>query len=137
MLLIKMDIKKIVEGANKYKDVADLYRAIGISPKEEKGDYVTNFDDEKVFGKRAHYRNMFMDDGAYKEIERGILENREKSAKDARRVQTVQTQWAWYSPVSCGERYEDLKKRIGEINHSVLYIITPEDDMYEPAPELN
>ena len=116
MLLVKFELNDL----EKCKNVADVYRAMGIGVK--KGDpQDLNFNNKEVFGKRAYYANLFINKNTEKKI-KDIL-GREKSLD-----------WFNYAPVSGGDRYEEVENEIGEINESVLYIVTPEDKFYIEDP---
>ena len=117
MLLVKFDLQEL----EKCKTSADIYRTMGVGVLE--GDpQDLNFNNEKVFGKRAFYANLFLNPETSKKISNILHENSKLHG------------WFNYSPVTSGERYDRLVDKIGEINEEVLYIATPEDDLYIEAP---
>jgi len=131
MLLLKFDLGDI----EKCKSVLDVFRMFGIAMNE--GDpQDLKLNNKEVFGERAYYANMFISDETYKRIYEhldtigGHRNNRhgEKFPSDEA------MRWVNYSPVSNGPRYDAVAKIAGEINDSVLYIVTPEDELYEEDP---
>lgn len=131
MLLLKFEL----EDLKKCKSVSDVYRAMGIGINEDDSQDL-NFNNKAVFGKRAYYRNLFVTDRTYNEIH-DILEKvpnykRRSAKKDKIHIHAFQ--WSNYSPMSSGPRYQALESIIGELNDEVLYILTPEDNLYEEDP---
>ena len=113
MLLVKFEL----EDLEKCKTVSDVYRAMGIGIKE--GDpQDLNFSNQEVFGKKAYYANLFLHPDTDSRISKILGE---KSG------------WFNYAPISNGDRYTEVEHEIGDINESVLYIVTPEDEMYEES----
>ena len=117
MLLVKFDLQDL----EKCKTVADVYRTMGIGvTKDDVQDL--NFDNNEVFGKRAFYANLFLNPKTSEKISNILHESSKLHG------------WFNYSPVTGGERYDQLENEIGEINESVLYIATPEDKLYIEDP---
>lgn len=133
MLLLKFNYDDI----EKCKSAEDVYRMFGIGVAEKDDGYTVHMTDEKVFGKRAYYRNMVMSQEAYDavlDVMKKIPNYKGmKNPKD--RLSYAAIEWVNYSPMSSGPRYEQVKELAGgEINRSVLYILTPDDELYEEAP---
>lgn len=124
MLLVKFDL----EDLEKCKTVSDVYRAMGIGVNEDDPQDL-NLYNKEVFGKKAYYKNIFMTESTYNKVT-GIME-----AVDGKKDGKNAFNWFNFGPVTNGSRYEMVKEAIGELNDSVLYIVTPEDDMYEESPE--
>lgn len=116
MLLVKFDLKDL----EKCETVADVYRAMGVGVKE--GDpQDLNFYNKKVFGKKAYYANMFINPETASKV------------KDILGKEKV-LDWFNFAPVCDGDRFTEVENEIGEINESVLYIVTPEDKFYIEDP---
>lgn len=116
MLLVKFEL----EDLEKCKTVSDVYRAMGIGIKE--GDpQDLNFSNQEVFGKKAYYANLFLHPDTDSRISKILGE---KSG------------WFNYAPISNGDRYTEVEHEIGDINESVLYIVTPEDRFYIEDPRV-
>ena len=125
--------------------VGMLYVTMGISPASA-FDNNTKWEDKEVFGKRAYYRNMFMNDADYKLAEESLKKNvlvgrtMEGSEKPEEAMMDSHEQsevfsWAMNSPISFGPKYDKIKERIGgDIPRGVLVIICPGDALYEEAP---
>lgn len=138
MLLLKFN----KEDFKKCKGVVDVFNTMGISRPDDK-DAVkekceVNFADEEVFGKRAYYANTFISNDTYNYIldimkEVPDYQGREKSKN---KLSHAAMQWVNYSPISSGPRFEKIKDMVGEINDSVLYIVTPDDEMYKEDPSV-
>lgn len=126
MLLVKFEL----EDLEKCKTASDVYRAMGIGIKEDDPQDLNLFNKE-VFGKKAYYKNLFITNATYKRI----LEIMEKT--DKKKMNTSSFNWINFAPLSNGSRYEKVKEQIGELNDSVLYIVTPEDEMYEESPSMD
>lgn len=125
MILLKFNL----EDFDDVKNVDDVYRAMGIAIKDtDKGEASIN--DEEVFGTKPYYANMFMDDGTF-----NYIADKMKKLDKESKVSGYAFQWANLAPISNGPRYEKVKELVGEINRTVLYIITPEDELYEECPE--
>ena len=125
--------------------VGNIYAAIGISPASAI-DGKTKWEDKDVFGKRAYYKNMFMNDEDYKAAEEGLKKNvlvgrtlegnekPEETMMDYHERNEVFS-WAMNSPISFGPKYDKIKERLdGDVPRGVLVIVCPGDDLYEEAP---
>lgn len=126
MLLVKFEL----EDLEKCKSVSDVYRTMGIGVKEDDPQDLNLFNKE-VFGKKAYYKNMFITDATYKRV----LDLMEKL--DKKKLGKNSFSWVNFAPLSNGSRYEKVKEQLGDLNDSVLYIVTPEDEMYEESIEIS
>lgn len=131
MLLLKFDLDDI-EKCKTLEDVFEMM-GVGLSDKSEKD---LNINNKEVFGAKAYYANMVMSDATYNRIYEHLkpLGKKWYNRNGGRMPSAAALQWTNYSPISSGPRFEAVKERVGEINDSVLYIITPEDDLYEEEP---
>lgn len=126
MLLVKFEL----EDLEKCKSVPEVYRAMGIGVKKDDPQDL-NLYNKEVFGKKAYYKNMFITDATYKRI----LDLMEKI--DKKKMGKNSFNWINFAPLSNGSRYEKVKEQLGDLNDSVLYIVTPEDEMYEESIEVS
>ena len=113
------------------KTLDDAFEMIGIGLREDSKQDL-NIRNKEVFGKRAYYANMIMNEKTYN----AIYEQLKSQGKKNRMPSADALQWTNYSPISNGPRYEEVEKRAGGISEDVLYIITPEDDLYQEDPNL-
>lgn len=126
MLLLRFN----KEDFKKCKGVVDVFNAMGISRPDDKQAIKDKcevcFSDEKVFGKRAYYANMVMNDETYNYILDIMKEvpNYKGRKNPKNRLSYAAMQWVNYCPLSSGPRYEKVKEEVGEINENVLYLIT-------------
>lgn len=133
MILRRFDLNDI----EKCKTLEDVFTMMGIGLKEDSPEDL-NIRNEKVFGKRAYYANMIMNDNTYNKIYEHLkpLGKKWYNRSGNRMPSPEALQWTNYSPISSGPRYEKVKEVVGEISEDVLYIITPEDSIYEEDPSL-
>lgn len=122
MLLVKFEL----EDLEKCKTVSDVYRAMGIGVRKDDPQDL-NLYNKEVFGRKAYYKNLFITDETYKRVLK-ILE-----AVDGKHSKNKVWNWVNFAPLSNGSRYEKVKEQLGELNDSVLYIVTPEDELYEES----
>lgn len=113
------------------KTLDDAFEMMGIGLKEDSKQDL-NIRNKEVFGKRAYYANMIMNDKTYN----AIYEQLKSQGKKNRMPSADALQWTNYSPISNGPRYEEIEKLAGGISEDILYIITPEDDLYQEDPNL-
>lgn len=112
------------------KTVGDVFRMMGVAVgKDDPQDL--KITDESVFGKKAYYANMVMNDNTYQKIYAHLNKVNDKAGN---RFATEAFQWMNYSPLSSGPKYDKIKEETGAVSEDVLYIITPEDSLYEPEP---
>lgn len=127
------------------RTVSNIYATMGISPASSV-DGETKWEDKTVFGKRAYYKNMFINDEDYKAAEEGLKNNvligrtmegsdkAEETMMDYHERNEVFS-WAMSSPISFGPKYDQIKARLGgDVPRGVLVIVCPDDDLYEEAP---
>lgn len=119
------------------KTLDDAFEMMGIGLREDSKQDL-NIRDKKVFGKRAYYANMIMNDKTYNAIYEQLKPQGKKwyNRSGDRMPSADALQWTNYSPISNGPRYEKVEQMAGGISEDVLYIITPEDDLYEEDPSL-
>lgn len=131
MLLLKFDLDDI----EKCKTLEDVFEMMGVGLKEDSKNDL-NIKNKEVFGEKAYYSNMIMSDATYNRIYEHLkpLGKKWYNRRGERMPSEAALQWTNYSPISSGPRFEAVEERVGEINDSVLYIITPEDDLYEEEP---
>lgn len=141
MILLHFDLDDLGNA----KTVKEVYNAIGIGSTDE---YEVRWDDQEVFGSRSYVMNLFCNDKLYQYVSSLFDGARLVGAdgddilmqnQDAARI----FEWANYSPVSTGPRYEEMLKLLREVTpytdlpENVIAIITPEDEMYIDAPDLS
>ena len=127
MLLRRFDLKDI----ENCKTVKDAFNMMGIAvAKDDKQDL--RIDNKDVFGEKAYYANMVMNDNTYQKIYAQL----NKSKKDNERFAVEAFQWMNYSPLSSGPKYDKIKEETGDVSEDVLYIITPDDSLYEQEPSV-
>jgi hypothetical protein len=133
MLLLKFDLDDI----EKCNSVLDVFRMFGIGVKKDDSQDL-KLDNKEVFGKKAYYANMLLNEATYERIYKRMNELGEKvDNRHGGHLPTANAlQWMNFSPISNGPRYKAVEDEIGEINESVLYIITPEDPFYEEDPNV-
>lgn len=135
MLLLRFNYDDI----GKCRSVEDVFHMFGIGYSDDDEGYEVDLRDEKVFGKKGSYRNMFIADETYQAI-LDVLDKvpNYKGRKNPKgRASYAALQWSNYSPISNGPKFNQVKELVGgEINRSVLYILTPEDQLYEESPEV-
>lgn len=123
MLLLHFELDDI----DKCFSVTDVYNMMGIGVKEEDPQDL-KLSDKDVFGKKAYYKNFILSEKTSNRIYEHLKESSKGTLRDPG------FEWSVFGPISNGERAEQVKERIGELNDSVLYILTPEDDLYEEEP---
>ena len=123
MLLLHFELDDI----NKCSSVADVYHMMGIGIKEEDPQDL-KLSNKDVFGKKAYYKNFILSE----KTSNRIYEHLKESSKGT--LKNPGFEWSVFGPVSDGERVKQVEERVGELNDSVLYILTPEDDLYEEEP---
>ena len=130
MLVLRADVDALQEA----KTVLEIFEVFGIGEGEK-----IKFTDEKVFGERANYANTFCTDLTFKMVH-DILNKNEKHMmrnRSGAEWSPEAVNWCWYSPISTGPRYEDFVKLLGdEPQDNRIYILTPDDKMYEEAPKV-
>lgn len=112
------------------KTVGDAFRMMGIALSEDDPQDI-KITDERVFGKKPYYKNMVINDNTYQKIYAQLNKVNDKAGN---RFATEAFQWMNYSPLSSGEKYDKIKEATGDVSEDVLYIITPEDSLYEEEP---
>lgn len=117
MLLVKFDL----DGLDGCKNAHDAYKAMGVGTSED--DIDLKFNNKEVFGNKASYSNMFLNPDTYNKIRNSLDE-------------TDRLIWDNYAPLCSGDRYDKIKEAIGELNESVLYIVTPEDSLYDNMQDI-
>ena len=131
MILRRFDLNEI----KNCKTLDDVFEMMGIGLKEDSKQDL-NIRNKEVFGEKAYYANMIMNDKTYNAIYEQLkpLGKKWYNKNGDRMPSPGALQWTNYSPISSGPRYEEVEKRAGGISEDVLYIITPEDDLYEEEP---
>jgi len=135
MLLLRFDLDDI----EKCNNVSDVFRMMGIGIKENDPQDL-KFNNKEVFGEHAYYANLAMSDDTYHRIYDHLQNTGKKNKTRLGKELPSDEAFAWlnYSPLSNGPRFDAIKEAAGgEINDSVLYIITPGDSLYEHDPNLN
>ena len=116
----------------KCKTLSEVFKTLNVG---EGTDYP--FTDEKVWGKKAHHANYFMTDATFNLIYEALKANETDTWLYHGKTKQYPEAFAWsnFSPLSSGPRYKKFEKMVGPLNDSVLYIVTPDDEFYQPAPE--
>lgn len=124
-----------LEDIEKCKTLEDVFEMMGIGLKESSKQDL-NIRNKEVFGEKAYYANMIMNDDTYLKIYEQLKPQGKKwyNRSGNRMPSADALQWTNYSPISSGPRYDKVKEAVGEISEDVLYIITPEDSLYEEEP---
>ena len=122
MLLVKFEL----EDLEKCKTVSDVYRAMGIGVRKDDPQDL-NLHNKEVFGRKAYYKNLFLTDATYQKILKLMEDADYKGGRN--KVWT----WVNFAPLSNGPRYDKVREALGDLNDSVLYIATPEDEIYEES----
>lgn len=124
-----------LDDIEKCKTIEDVFEMMGIGLKESSKQDL-NIRNKEVFGEKAYYANMIMNDGTYMKIYEQLKPQGKKwyNRHGDRMPSADAMQWTNYSPISSGPRYEKVKEFVGEILEDILYIITPEDSLYEEEP---
>lgn len=133
MILRRFNLNDI----EKCKTIEDVFTMMGIGLKEDSPEDL-NIRNEKVFGKRAYYANMIIHENTYNAIYEHLKPLSKKwYDKNHKRIPSPEAlRWSDYSPISNGPRYEKVKEAVGDISEDVLYIITPDDSIYQEDPSL-
>ena len=129
MIVLRADLDKL----NDATSVLEVFAAFGLGKGEE-----IEFTDEKVFGKKANYANMFCTDLTYRDIyeKLGKDEKRKVTSRSGTKWSPEAVNWCWFSPISSGQRFEKFEKLLGDkLMDYRIYILTPDDKMYEEAPD--
>ena len=131
MILRRFDLNEI----KNLKSLDDAFEMMGIGLREDSKQDL-NIRNKEVFGEKAYYANMIMHDKTYMAIYEQLKPQGKKwYNRSGKRMPSADAmQWTNYSPISSGPRYEEVEKRAGGISEDVLYIITPDDDLYEEEP---
>lgn len=131
MLLRKFELEDI----EKCRTVDDVFEMMGVGLRADSKQDL-NIRNKEVFGEKAYYANMIMSDDTYMKIYEHLkpLGKKWYNRSGNRMPSAEALQWTNYSPISSGPRFDAVKERMGEVNDSVLYIITPDDDLYEEEP---
>ena len=131
MILRRFDLNEI----KNLKSLDDAFEMMGIGLREDSKQDL-NIRNKEVFGEKAYYANMIMNDKTYMAIYEQLKPQGKKwyNRSGNRMPSADAMQWTNYSPISSGPRYEEVEKRAGGISEDVLYIITPDDDLYEEEP---
>ena len=127
MLLSKFNYDDL----DKCKSVKEVFEVMGVG-----GDELP-FTNKEVFGEKAYYRNMFIADETYQKVLEIMkpIPNYKGHKNPKNRLSYAAAQWCNFSPMSNGPRFEQVKELVGgEINRSVLYILTPKDELFEEEP---
>lgn len=116
------------EDLSKCRTVKEVYETFGIGEGED-----ISFLDTNVFGKKASYKNMFIAPETYNKVLEtlegfGSINGRNN---DKYFVSAAASAWVNYSPMYSGARYQKVKDAIGELNRSVIYILTPGDELFD------
>ena len=132
MLLLKFEPSDI----EKCQSVTDVFNMFGIAIKD--GDpqdlKITN---EEVFGKKAYYANMILNTETADRITEHLNTIGEKiNSSTGEKMTPEAIQWHDVAPLHSGSRYNEITKAMGEVNESVLYILTPGDPYYREDPSL-
>lgn len=131
MILMRFDLDDI----EKCKTFNDVFEMFGIGLKEDSKQGL-NIRNKEVFGERAYYANMIMNDTTFMRIYDRLQSFAKKSKKGGKVSAPDALQWINYSPVSSGPRYKQVEEMTGMVSEDVIYIITPDDPMYEEDPTL-
>lgn len=130
-------IKIKLDELEKCKNLDDVFAIMGIGVgKHEKDPGLVHLSDKEIFGEKGYYANMAISQETYEAISEHLKPLGEPwyTRRGGRRPSKYALQWMNYSPVSVGPRYEAIEKRVGEIKKDELYIILPDDELYEEEP---
>jgi hypothetical protein len=133
MLLLKFEPSDI----EKCQSVTDVFNMFGIAIKD--GDTqdlkLTN---KEVFGEKAYYANLILNTETSERIFNHLdtIGEKIKSGIGDLKMTPEALQWFNTSPLHSGSRYDEITKAMGEVNESVLYILTPGDPYYRENPEV-
>lgn len=135
MLLLKFNLEDI----DKCTNVTDVFRAMGIGIYEDDPQDL-KFTNKEVFGDKANYQNIFINDKTSNYIYDLMNKYGDRiSNRFGSKLPSSQAiAWSSFAPTSSGPRYDKIAEAAGEINESVLYIVTPDDPLYikdAPAEE--
>lgn len=127
-----------LEDIKKCKTLNDAFEMMGVGIKADSKQDL-NINNKEVFGKRAYYANMIIHDKTYNAIYEQLKSQGKKwyNKHGDKMPSPDALQWTNYSPISNGPRYEEVEKRMGGISEDVLYIITPDDDLYQEDPTVD
>ena len=134
-MLLKSFDSDDIKNCQSFNDVFEMM-GIGLK-KDSKKDL--NIRNEKVFGPKANYQNMFLNP----ETDRKICEQLKPLGKPwynklgDRMSSEAYMQWINYGPISNGPRYDKVNEIAGDIVEDILYILTPDDDLYIENPRLS
>lgn len=134
MLLLRFELNDL----DKCKTVDEVFEAMGVGVKED-SKRLFNLRNEKIFGKKAYYKNMFIAQETYERVY-NILNNVGKHPRNrlGEKLPTAQAlYWCNMSPISNGPRFDKIKADIGVISPDTLYIVLPGNPLYEENPRLN
>lgn len=124
-------------------NVKQIYGVFGIGSEPED---TIHWGDEDVFGKRGYVQNIFCTQAVYDRAAENFSHDvlvgydGEEEQMNYRQSKNV-FEWANYSPVSTGQRYELMEKILREVSpfdklpDNVIAIFTPDDEQYIEAPE--
>ena len=131
MLMTKFNLDDI----EKCNTALEVYAVLGIGKSE---DSPIKLGDKKVFGEsgKPYYKNLFIAEETFDRILEHLRTKGKPVGKQRNSGVTTESYgWSDCGPKALGPRFEELKERVpgNEINRSVLYVLTPEDDMFEEA----
>lgn len=127
MILRRFDLNDI----EKCRTVADVFKVMGIGLTKKDGcDLLIN--NEEVFGGRAYYKNLVMHPNTSKMILKHLraVKRSDDEAVNSKASFIIANDWINCSPLTRGDRYDFVNDAVG-ISEDVLYIITPQDSLYE------
>ena len=113
MILLRFDTDEI----ENCKNVTDVFRVMGVGVAGD--DSVgLHFDEPKVFGKKANYKNMIISEHTYNQV-----------AKHFEGTPYAGTWWD-IAPITERNAPVGVLDAMGGLVDGILYIITPEDEYY-------
>lgn len=127
MILRRFDLNDI----EKCRTVADVFKVMGIGTTKVDGcDLLIN--DEEAFGGRAYYKNLVMHPDTAKMILDHLrnLKRSDDAILNDRASFIITNDWINCAPITHGDRYKFVDDAVG-VSEDVLYIITPQDSLYE------
>lgn len=138
MLLLKFNPDDLKDAYS----IQQIYAVFGIGNEPE--DQV-HWNDPEVFGKRGDVRNIFCTQAIYEKVSENFHKNDLRGKNGSSEMMDYHDrgavfQWANYSPISTGPRYELMEQRLREVSaydklpDSVIAIFTPGDPEYEESP---
>lgn len=126
-----------LDDIDKCNTLEDVFEMMGIGMKEDSKQDL-NIRNKEVFGNRAYYNNMIMNDATFNRIYEHLkpLGTKRKNKSGNYMPSEAALLWMNYSPVSNGPRFKQVSEIAGGIPEDILVIITPDDSIYIEDPNL-